>query len=89
MALGAQSRTILRAEIGRTLPPLVASLVIGAFLGWMLAAPLTQLLPGLAPLDATVYVLALGAVGAIALLATYLPARRVAKIDPIIALRSE
>jgi putative ABC transport system permease protein len=89
IALGAQGRNILGAEIGRTLPALGGSLALGALLGWLLSQPLAALLPGLSPLDATVYAGALGSVGLIALLAGFLPARRASQVDPMTALRAE
>ena len=50
---------------------------------------MSSLLFGVEPLDPLAYVAALGVTIAAAALATYLPARRAAKIDPIETLRAD
>jgi ABC-type antimicrobial peptide transport system permease subunit len=50
---------------------------------------MTSLLFGVKPTDPLVYVLVSLVLIVVALLASYLPARRAAKIDPLIALRDE
>ena len=60
--------------------------LIGAFL---LSRSMTSLLFGVKPTDPLVYVAVSFVLIAVALLASYLPARRAAKIDPLVALRDE
>ena len=60
--------------------------LIGAFL---LSRSMTSLLFGVKPTDPLVYVAVSVVLAAVALLASYLPARRAAKIDPLVALRDE
>jgi len=43
----------------------------------------------LCPLDATTYLVATGALASVALLATWLPARRAASLDPMMVLRTD
>ncbi len=50
---------------------------------------MSSLLYGVGPLDPAAYVVAIGVIIAAAALASYLPARRAATIDPIETLRAE
>jgi putative ABC transport system permease protein len=89
MALGAGTVDVLRLMVNSSM----AWVLVGLMAGVAGSAGLTRLLAGLLyevrPLDPVV----LGAVslllGGVALLASYLPARRAAKIDPLAALRCE
>jgi putative ABC transport system permease protein len=89
IALGAARRAVLGLAISRTL---VLS-TIGIVLGLAAAAALTRYLEGmlfgLRPLDAITFVAVAVAFEITAVLASYLPARRAAKVDPLIALRQE
>jgi predicted permease len=89
MALGADRREIFRLIIGGGLE--LAAL--GIFIGVPAAIALTRLLGGLLSGVATTDPLTYGAVIALltlsALLASYLPARRATRVDPIAALRGE
>jgi predicted permease len=89
MALGATTGDVSRLVLGDALGMLCAGLFAGALLvlwGKPLAAGLIQNLkpPGAGPL-----VLAGGAVAVVALLASYVPARRATRVDPMVALRHE
>jgi predicted permease len=89
MALGADSPTVLRMVLrdgGR-----LAALGVLIGLAGALAASrvLAGLLFGVAPWDAQVFVLVPVALGAVALFATFVPARRAAHVDPLVAIRAE
>ena len=89
MALGAQRRNVLQLVLrqGATMTALgVAAGLAGAV---ALTRYLESLLFGLAPLDVPTYAVVAAAFAAVALLASYLPARRATLIDPLAALRHE
>ena len=63
--------------------------VIGLAGAWLLSSSMTSLLFNVKPTDPIVYVGVALVLVAVALLASYLPARRASRIDPLIALREE
>jgi putative ABC transport system permease protein len=89
MALGARSRDVLTMVVGRSLSWTLAGLGVGLVASLGLLRLLGTLLYGVRPLEPMV----LGAVSlllvAVALGASYLPARRAACVDPVVALRCE
>jgi len=62
---------------------------IGAITAFALTRLLASLLYGVAPTDAIAFVGAAALLGLAALLASWMPARRAASVDPVIALRME
>jgi putative ABC transport system permease protein len=89
MALGAGTLDVLRLMVNINMVWVLAGLAAGIAGSVGLTRLLTGMLYDVRPLDPLV----LGGVSlllaAVALLASYLPARRAAKIDPIVALRCE
>ena len=89
MALGADQRRVRRQVVGEGL----ALVSVGALLGLAGALACTRVLQSLlfdlTPSDPITYVSIVGVLGAAALAASWIPARRAAKVDPIAALRSE
>jgi putative ABC transport system permease protein len=89
MAFGARSGSIFRLVIGEGLRLSVIGVLIGIGAAWALTRVLASMLVGVEPTDpatfATMVVLFLG----IAIVACWLPARRAAGVDPVIALREE
>ncbi|HEX7781060.1 MAG TPA: FtsX-like permease family protein, partial [Vicinamibacterales bacterium] len=89
MALGANSRDVvvlIAREAGKLL---VIGLVIGAVLAVTSARTARSLLFGLEPGDPATLLAAIAALAVVAALAAYWPARRAARLDPLVALREE
>ena len=89
MALGAQIRDVLWLVLGRGLRLAVGGLLVGSLGALGLARILASITPGLNPNAPVVIVFAGGLLLAVALLACWIPARRAARIDPMVALRTE
>ncbi|MCC7033370.1 MAG: ABC transporter permease [Acidobacteria bacterium] len=89
MALGASRSTVVGMVL-RTAGGLVAlGLVLGSAGAWALSATARTFLFGLEATDPRAYVAALAALGIAALVASVIPARRAATVDPVDALRAE
>jgi predicted permease len=89
MALGAAPADLLRMVIGDGLRVTCAGVVIG-LLGAIAAARLIEsLLFRVAPSDPITYVAVVATLLAVTSLASFLPAQRAARVDPVVALRAE
>jgi predicted permease len=89
MALGA-GRASLMGLVLRDVAMMVAcGVAVGAGLGAMSARIARTMLYGLTPSDPAVFAVAGGALALTALIAAWLPARRAARVDPLLALRHE
>ena len=89
IALGAAPRQILAMVLGEAGSLLVVGIVIGAALAVAVGKSAATLLYGLKPYDPLTLVLAAAGLGAVAITASLLPARRAAKLEPMVALRDE
>jgi putative ABC transport system permease protein len=89
MALGAQQRQVVSLVLRQTAVLTVAGVVIGVAGAAALSRYLEGLLFGLTPLDAGTFVAVVMLFAATAALASFIPARRATRIDPLIALRTE
>jgi len=88
-ALGAQRRDITQLVlIGATKPSLLG-IVIGLAAALMLSRLVESQLFEVKAHDGLVFMASVGLLGTVAALSVYLPARRAAKVDPMIALRAE
>ncbi len=89
MALGAQAGDVLKLIGATGLRLAVAGTVIGAFGALLLTRFLSGLLFGVSSMDPLTFAAMAVTLGAVTLLACYVPARRASKVDPLIALRYE
>jgi predicted permease len=88
MALGAPRATVLAMVLRQGALLVGAGLALGAVGALLLASTISTLLFGVEPTDLATYAGVALVLVAVALLACYLPARRAASVDPLIALRS-
>jgi predicted permease len=89
MALGAQPKQVLRMVLGGALRLTIIGLGIGTVVAFIASRSLKSMLFGVSAGDITTYLLTPGVLTGIALLASYIPARRATKVDPVVALRYE
>jgi predicted permease len=89
MALGASARTVVGMVVGRGLALTLAAIAIGLAGAAALTRTLSTLLFGVGPLDPLTFAVAAAVLGGVALLASWLPARRAARVDPVVALAEE
>jgi predicted permease len=89
MALGARGNQVLREVVARGMRPAVVGLAAGLAGALALTGVLSKLLYGVSATDPLTFVGVAVVLAAVALLANWIPARRAARVDPAIALRSE
>jgi predicted permease len=89
MALGAQAIQVLRLVMTEGFRPILTGVVIGVIASAGASRALSATLFGLSPLDTVSFAGVSLLLIAIALLATWLPARRATEVDPMVALRYE
>lgn len=89
MALGAQLRDIYRLILSHGMGMTLGGIGIGVTGALILTRTLSSFLYGVQPYDPLTFFSVSLAIGLVALLACYLPARRAARVNPIVALRYE
>jgi predicted permease len=87
MAIGAQGGDIFRMIIGEGLTLSLIGVALGLGGAWWLGRTMSSLLFGVTPTDPWTFIAVSLLLTAVATLASYFPARRAMKVDPIVALR--
>ncbi len=89
MTLGAERRSVIGLMLADHMRPVVAGIIGGATLGAVVSAAASKALMGISPLDPIAFLGVAAFLAAVALLASYIPARRATSVDPAVALRYE
>ena len=89
MALGAEKKAVLAMILGQGLKTAAIGEGIGVVCALGLTHFLASLLYGVKPTDPLTFVVVSTLLNAVAVLASYIPARRATKVDPMVALRYE
>ena len=89
MALGAQTRDILRLVVGGGMTLTLIGVALGLVGAFALTGFLEHLLFGVTAADPLTYIAISGLLLLASALASYLPARRASRVDPMVALRYE
>ena len=89
IALGATNESILKLILGQGLMLVGLGLAVGIVGALLLTRVLTSMLYGVTPADLPTLILVPVTLAATAMLASYFPARRAARVDPVTAMRSE
>ena len=89
MALGAQGRDVLRLVVFQGIVQALSGVAVGLAGALALSQLMAGLLFGTRPTDPATFAVVVVVLGAVAVAASYIPARRAAKVDPMVALRYE
>jgi len=89
LALGARSRHVMAWILGQGLATAAVGALVGLATALAVVRVLTSLLYGVTPQDPATYAVAAGILLAVALLASYLPARTATRVDPMEVLRAD
>ena len=89
IALGAHVGQLVRRMVGEGLVLMGAGALAGVLGAALLLRAMQTLLFGVTPRDVTTYAAVIGLLFAVAVLASYIPARRVARVEPLTALRQD
>ena len=89
LALGAEKKNILQLVLRQGLGLALAGAAVGLAGALIVSQLMTGLLYGVHPADPVVFLIVPLLLFVVAIAATYLPARRAMRVDPMVALRHE
>jgi putative ABC transport system permease protein len=89
MALGAHRQDVVQLIVAQGMTLALVGIVVGGVASVGLTRTISSMLYGVGAMDAYVFLAVAALLASIALLANYFPARRAAKVDPMVALRYE
>jgi putative ABC transport system permease protein len=89
MALGAQTGAILKLVVGHGMKLVASGVALGLAASFGLTRLMSNMLFGVSAVDPPTFIVITLLLTFVALLACWIPARRAAKVDPMIALRCE
>jgi putative ABC transport system permease protein len=89
MALGANSRNVLGMVVGDSIRMIAIGVGVGLAAAFFLTRFMRSLLFGVSETDPVTFAVIPALLAAVALAATYIPARRATRVDPMVALRHE
>lgn len=89
MALGAQASSVRRLVVREGMVLVITGILCGAIMSLLLTRLLSSLLYGVSNTDPVIFTSVAVLLGGVALVASYVPARRAAAVDPTISLRYE
>jgi ABC-type antimicrobial peptide transport system permease subunit len=89
MAIGAKAGEILAMVVRQGMLPVAVGLVFGLSASLALSRVMTSMVYGVSPTDPATYVLMTSVLAAVAFIASFVPALRAARTDPVSVLRAE
>jgi putative ABC transport system permease protein len=89
MALGAQRTQMFGMVLRQSMTLVIIGIAIGFLVALAATRLMTTLLYGVSANDISIYAVVIAVLSAAAFLASYVPARRAMKVDPMVALRYE
>jgi putative ABC transport system permease protein len=89
LALGARGVDVLKLVIWQGMKPVIAGVALGLAAACALTRVISTLLFNVSATDPAIFAGVAAILAAVAMLASYLPARKATKVDPVIALKSE
>ena len=89
ITLGAERGAVVRLMLADNMRPILIGMAAGLIVGVGAATLLSKVLLGVHPLDPIALIVVAAFLGAVALLASYIPAHRATQVDPAVALRYE
>ena len=89
MALGAPARTVVHLIVRQAMVFVLCGVAAGTITALFVSRTMTKMLFSVTPTDPVTFAAVAGVLAGVALFASYLPARRATRVDPIVALRAE